>query len=80
MGNTVNGRLVWNRLMERYEGTIRNAFKLHYRFIKMANRKMDDIRKTFLKSYNTPTRQANETVLRRKKKFPELVYVGIHVR
>ena len=80
MGKTVNGMLMWDRLLQKYEGIIRNAFTFHDRFLQMANRKMHNIRKTLLKSHSTFTHQANEKMRKRKKKFPELVYVGIHVR
>ena len=80
MGNTVNGILMWDMLLQKYEGIIRKSFTLHERFIQMANKKMHNIRKAFLKSLNTSTCQANEKMRKREGKLPELIYVGIHVR
>ena len=80
MHNNINGILQWDKLMQKYEAIIRNTFVFHDQFIKNATRRMCQIRKAVLKYNNTSTVHMRKNKDRRKKKPPELIYVGIHVR
>ena len=72
MGATLNGMFMWDRLLQKYEANIRKAFRLQDRFLQMANRKPHNIRKTFLKSRGTSTRQTHETKLARRKQISRI--------
>ena len=71
---------MWGSLLQKYEENIRDAFVVHSRFTKMANKKMHNIRKIFLKSYAASAGQTNPTTLGRRKKCIEITYIGIHIR
>lgn len=80
MHNNINGILHWDKVMQKYEAIIRNTFKFHDQFIENANRRLRQIRNAVLKNNNASIGHTRKTKDRRKKKPPELIYVGIHVR
>ena len=83
MGNTINGILSWDKLLAKYESSIRNTFKLHAKYTQAVNKKLNGIKKIALKSHS---KFAVGTKKKKKKQkmlntdIPEMIYVGIHVR
>ena len=81
LGNNINGKLNWDTLFTKYEPVIRNAFEFHDKYIQLAQRKIEDIKKLSLKYPKIRGCSTNKTKKPKiKKKLPEIEYVGVHVR
>ena len=66
LGNNVNKLMKWHLLMEKYEDDVRRAFQLKKKFIQGADKRI---------------LRVTEKIRRKKKlKFKEFIYVGVHIR
>ena len=83
MGNNVNGVLQWNRVMELHKKDIKGAFIFHDKFTQGADEKLLKIKEVIRQLKKTSNTKNRKKKFRKQKKsliFPDLIFVGMHIR